>query len=206
MALKERKGFFGRLSERIGDAIMARPKIDEELFEELEEILITSDIGLETTMGIIDTLRERVRKEYISDSGQVKRLLAEIMAEMMDKGEKNHMAEERLVVLMIGINGGRKTTTIGKLAHMCISEGEKVLLGAGDTFRAAAADQLDIWGKRVGANVVRHGEGADPAAVLFDTIASAKAKSTDVVIFDTVLRSEERRVGKECRSRWSPYH
>lgn len=194
MVLKERKGFFGRLSERIGDAIMARPKIDEELFEELEEILITSDIGLETTMGIIDILRERVRKEYISDSGQVKRLLAEIMAEMMDKGEKNHMAEERpLVVLMIGINGGGKTTTIGKLAHMCISEGEKVLLGAGDTFRAAAADQLDIWGKRVGANVVRHGEGADPAAVLFDTIASAKAKSTDVVIFDTAGRLQNKK-------------
>lgn len=194
MALGERKGFFGRLSERIGDAIMARPSIDEDLLDELEEILITSDIGMETTMTIIERLRAEIKKNYIASPEAVKDKLKEIIVELIDKGERHKLIQQTpLVILMIGINGGGKTTSIGKIANKYKKQGKSVLLAAADTFRAAASEQLEIWGDRVGVNVIRHQEGADPSAVIFDAIQSAKAKNTDILICDTAGRLQTKK-------------
>lgn len=194
MALRERKGFFGRLSEKIGDVIMGRASIDEDLFDELEEVLITSDIGMQTTMSIIDTLRDRVKKEYITDPEKVKEKLKEIMIEAVDKGDRLKMSEDYpLVIMMIGINGGGKTTSIGKLAYKYKQQGKSVLLAAADTFRAAAAEQLEIWGERVGVSVIKHSEGADPSAVLFDAAQAAKARGVDVLICDTAGRLQNKK-------------
>lgn len=191
---EKKKGFFGRLSERIGDAIMARGKVDEELLEELEEILITSDIGMDTTMKVTERLRHDVKVDHLSSADAVKKRLAEIIAELMDKGDRHKLCEDvPLVITMIGINGGGKTTTIGKLAYKLKSEGKTVMLAAADTFRAAAAEQLEIWGDRVGVNVIRHGEGADPSAVIYDAIQSAKAKNIDVLICDTAGRLQTKK-------------
>lgn len=194
MAIREKKGFFGRLSERIGDAIMGRASIDEDLFDELEEILITSDIGMETTMSIIEKLRVAVKKEYIKDPENVKNKLKEYMIEAVDKGDEQKLKDSfPLVIMMIGINGGGKTTSIGKIANMYKQQGKSVLLAAADTFRAAAAEQLEIWGDRVGVNVIKHQEGADPSAVLFDAAQSAKAKGIDVLICDTAGRLQTKK-------------
>lgn len=189
MELKKKKGFFGKLSERIGDAIMARAKVDEELFDDLEEILITSDIGMETTLNIIERLRNEVKEEYITNPERVRVRLKDIMTEAVDKGPRQKLSDNYpLVILMIGINGGGKTTSIGKIANKYKKEGKTVLLAAADTFRAAAGEQLEIWGDRVGVNVIRHQEGADPSAVLFDAAQSARAKNIDVLICDTAGR------------------
>lgn len=191
---RKKKSFFGKLSQRIGDALMARPKVDEEFLEELEEILITSDIGMETTMKIVDDLRDAIRKEYLSEPEAVKKKLGAIIAELMNKQEKHVLTDETpLVILVIGINGGGKTTSIGKIAHKLKNEGKTVMLAAADTFRAAAAEQLCIWGERVGINVVKHQEGADPSAVIYDAIQSAKAKKIDVLICDTAGRLQNKK-------------
>ncbi|MCI9598230.1 MAG: signal recognition particle-docking protein FtsY [Firmicutes bacterium] len=191
---KKKKGFFGRLSERIGDVILARPAIDEDLLDELEEILITSDIGMETTMHIIEQLRSDIKSEYLREPEQVKEHLKKIMEGLVDKGQRHQLCQETpLIILMIGINGGGKTTSIGKIAHKCKAEGKSVMLAAADTFRAAASEQLEIWGQRVGVNVVRHQEGADPSAVIFDAIQSAKAKNIDVLICDTAGRLQNKK-------------
>ena len=194
MGFREKKGFFGRLSERIGDVIMGRAAIDEELFDELEEVLITSDIGMQTTLSIIDTLRDRVKNEYITEPEKVKEKLKEIMIQAVDKGDRQKMSETYpLVIMMIGINGGGKTTTIGKLAAMYKKQGKSVLLAAADTFRAAAAEQLTIWADRVGVGIIKHGEGADPSAVLFDATQAAKARGVDVLICDTAGRLQNKK-------------
>lgn len=194
MGFREKKGFFGRLSERIGDVIMGRAAIDEELFDELEEVLITSDIGMQTTLSIIDTLRDRVKNEYITEPEKVKEKLKEIMIQAVDKGDRQKMSETYpLVIMMIGINGGGKTTTIGKLAAMYKKQGKSVLLAAADTFRAAAAAQLTIWADRVGVGIIKHGEGADPSAVLFDAAQAAKARGVDVLICDTAGRLQNKK-------------
>lgn len=194
MGFREKKGFFGRLSERIGDVIMGRAAIDEELFDELEEVLITSDIGMQTTLSIIDTLRDRVKNEYITEPENVKEKLKEIMIQAVDKGDRQKMSETYpLVIMMIGINGGGKTTTIGKLAAMYKKQGKSVLLAAADTFRAAAAEQLTIWADRVGVGIIKHGEGADPSAVLFDAAQAAKARGVDVLICDTAGRLQNKK-------------
>lgn len=191
---KKKKGFFGRLSEKIGDVILARPSIDEELLEDLEEVLITSDIGMETTMHIIEQLRSDIKSNYLREPEQVKDQLKAIITDLMDKGERHKLSQESpLIILMIGINGGGKTTSIGKLAHKCRQEGKTVMLAAADTFRAAASEQLEIWGQRVGVNVIRHQEGADPSAVIFDAIQSAKAKNIDVLICDTAGRLQNKK-------------
>lgn len=191
---KKKKGFFGRLSEKIGDVILARPSIDEELLEDLEEVLITSDIGMETTMHIIEQLRSDIKSNYLREPEQVKDQLKTIITNLMDKGERHKLSQDSpLIILMIGINGGGKTTSIGKLAHKCRQEGKTVMLAAADTFRAAASEQLEIWGERVGVNVVRHQEGADPSAVIFDAIQSAKAKNIDVLICDTAGRLQNKK-------------
>ncbi len=191
---KEKKSFFGRLSEKIADTIMLRAEVDEELMDELEEILITSDIGMETTMRIMEELRERIKKDYISRPEEVTKALQKIMTEAVDKQEAQLLCEETpLVILMIGINGGGKTTTIGKLAHRLKKEGKTVMLAAADTFRAAAAEQLVVWGERNGVNVIRHQEGADPSAVIYDAVQSAKAKHIDVLICDTAGRLQNKK-------------
>ena len=186
---EKKKGFFGRLSERIGDVIMARPSIDEDMLDELEEILITSDIGMDTTVNIMERLREKIKTERISEPEAVKGALAEVIAGIMDKGERQALTEETpLVILVTGINGGGKTTSIAKLGYRLKSRGKTVMFAAADTFRAAAAEQLSLWGERTGIPVVRHAEGADPSAVIFDAIQSAKARGIDVLICDTAGR------------------
>ena len=193
MELGKKKSFFGRLSQKIGDVVMGRPSIDEEMYEELEEALITSDIGMETTMNIIERLREEVKRKW-PEPEEVGGILRDIIAEMMDKGEANKLCGDTpLVILMIGINGGGKTTSIGKVAHKCKEQGKSVLLAAADTFRAAAADQLEIWAERVGVNMIRHQEGSDPSAVIFDAIQAAKARNTDVLICDTAGRLQNKK-------------
>lgn len=191
---KEKKSFFGRLSERISDVIMARAEVDEELMDELEEILITSDIGMETTMNIMEVLRDKVKNQYITQPEGVKTALKGIMTRLVDKGERNLISGETpLIILVIGVNGGGKTTTIGKLAHRFKQEGKTVMLAAADTFRAAAAEQLSIWGQRNGVSVIKHGEGADPSAVIYDAIQSAKARKADVLICDTAGRLQNKK-------------
>ncbi|MDO4545059.1 MAG: signal recognition particle-docking protein FtsY [Bacillota bacterium] len=191
---EEKKSFFGKLSQRIGDALMARPVIDEDFLDELEEILITSDIGMETTMKIVETLREEIQSNNMTKPEVIKIRLAKIIAGLIDKKEKQQLSDETpLVILMIGINGGGKTTSIGKIAYRLKREGKTVILAAADTFRAAAAEQLDIWGKRVGVNVIKHKEGADPSAVIYDAIQSAKAKNIDVLICDTAGRLQNKK-------------
>ena len=191
---KEKKSFFGRLSEKISDVIMARAEVDEDLMDELEEVLITSDIGMDTTLRIMEELRSKIKNDNITNPDRVTKALQSIMVKLVDKGERQLLSKETpLIVLVIGINGGGKTTTIGKLAHKCKKEGKTVMLAAADTFRAAAAEQLSIWGERNGINVVKHQEGADPSAVIFDSIQSAKAKNIDVLICDTAGRLQNKK-------------
>ena len=190
----ERKGFFGRMSERINDALMMNPTIDEDFFDELEEILITSDIGMDTTVKVVETLRTEVKANNMTKPNVIKIRLGKIIADTINKGEAQKLSSESpLVILMIGINGGGKTTSIGKLAYKLKKEGRTVMLAAADTFRAAAGEQLQIWGDRVGVNVVRHAEGADPSAVIYDAIQSAKAKNMDVLICDTAGRLQNKK-------------
>ncbi len=163
-------------------------KIDEELFEELEEILIMSDVGVHTAGKICERLRARVKETGTTDPSEVKGLLKEIITEMMEGGEELDLSTKPSIILVIGVNGVGKTTTIGKMAAELRRRGKKVLLGAADTFRAAAIDQLGIWAERAGCEMVHHAEGSDPAAVVFDSITAGKARSADVVICDTAGR------------------
>ena len=189
MALGEKKSFFGRLAQKVNDLFTSQPTIDDDMLDELEDILITSDLGVDTTLRIVDQLRQDVRRNYIYKADKVMLRIKEIVAEMVDKGERLELCRETpLIIMMIGVNGVGKTTSIAKLAHMLKEEGKSVLLVAADTFRAAAAEQLTIWAERVGVPVVKHSEGADPSAVIYDGIASAKAKGTDVIICDTAGR------------------
>ena len=163
-------------------------KIDEELFEELEEILIMSDVGVATSGKICELLRERVKAERITDPAQIKDEIKKIVADMVAGDEELHLSTRPSVILVIGVNGVGKTTTIGKLAANLKADGKKVILGAADTFRAAAIDQLQIWADRADVDLVKYAEGADPAAVVYDAIVAAKARSCDVVICDTAGR------------------
>ena len=173
---------------------MARAKVDEEMMDELEEILITSDIGMDTTMTIMESLREKIKNNNITEPSKVTDALKEIMIRLVDKGDRQKLCSDvPLIILVIGINGGGKTTTIGKLAHKLKQEGKTVMLAAADTFRAAAAEQLVIWGQRNNVNVIKHKEGADPSAVIFDAIQSAKAKGIDVLICDTAGRLQNKK-------------
>ena len=191
---KEKKGFFGNLGARIHDTIFAKMEVDEDVMDNLEEILITSDIGMVTTMKIMDKIRDKIATDYIVKPENVRKALSEIIRQCVDKGDRQLLTEKTpLVVLMIGINGGGKTTTIGKLAHRLKSQGKSVMLAAADTFRAAASEQLSIWGERNGIPVIKHQEGADPSAVIFDAIQSAKARGTDVLICDTAGRLQNKK-------------
>lgn len=177
-------------SDRVSEVFKVFVKVDEELFEELEEALICADIGVETSMYIIDELRDRVKKNRITDGEKVKELLKQIISEIMtEKETKPVITDGKLnVLLVIGVNGVGKTTTIGKLAAKFKAEGKSVMLAAADTFRAAAIDQLAIWADRTESTVIKHGEGADPSAVVFDAVNAAKARKCDVLICDTAGR------------------
>ena len=162
--------------------------VDEDFFEELEENLILSDMGMDTTLEAVETLRERVKANKIKEPEEVKACLREILVEMLDVGSTDlDLTDKPAVILMIGVNGVGKTTTIGKLANLLKNQGNRVLLAAGDTFRAAA-DQLAIWADRAKVDIVRHEEGSDPAAVVFDAMNAARARKTDVVLVDTAGR------------------
>ena len=195
MSITEKKmGFFGRLSQKIGDVLLARTKIDDDMIDDLEEVLITSDIGMDTTVKIMDELRDVVEKKEITEPSYIKRELKRIVTEIIDKGDRCELSSDYpLVILMIGINGGGKTTTIAKMGNMFRKQGKSVMFCAADTFRAAAGEQLTIWGDRIGINTVMHQEGADPSAVIFDAIQSAKAKNIDVLIVDTAGRLQTKR-------------
>ena len=163
--------------------------VDEDFFEELEENLILSDMGMDTTLEAVETLRERVKANKIKEPEEVKACLREILVEMLDVGSTElDLTDKPAVILMIGVNGVGKTTTIGKLANLLKNQGNRVLLAAGDTFRAAAADQLAIWADRAKVDIVRHEEGSDPAAVVFDAMNAARARKTNVVLVDTAGR------------------
>ncbi len=163
-------------------------RIDAELFEELEEILIMSDVGAKTAADICEQLKDRVKEKAISDPAQITGELQELIAGMLGGGEGLRLTTRPSVILVIGVNGVGKTTTIGKLAASLKSEGKSVLLGAADTFRAAAIDQLAVWAERAGVPLIRHTEGSDPAAVVFDALGAAKSRGADVVICDTAGR------------------
>ena len=163
-------------------------KIDEELFEELEESLIMSDIGVETSTYIIGKVREIVKAERIKDVAEIKDVIVRVISDILEEETGDFMLKSPSVILIIGVNGVGKTTTIGKLASNYKKEGKKVILAAGDTFRAAAIDQLQVWGERSGIDVIKHQEGSDPAAVVFDAIQAGKARGADLLICDTAGR------------------
>ena len=178
------------LTDKINEAINLAVSIDDDLYEELEEILIMADIGMDTTMEIIEKLKDKIRKEKINDVELVRPALKSVIAEMMKAGSENEndTNAEKEVILVIGVNGVGKTTSIGKLAAMNKAEGKKVLLAAADTFRAGAIDQLVVWSERAKVDIVKHGEGSDPAAVVFDAINASKSRGVDLLICDTAGR------------------
>ncbi len=186
---KTRKGFV----EKIFDAFTGK-KIDDDLYDELEELLIQGDVGVNTAVDLVERLREREKKDKLKYAEQLQEALVEEIAEIMgdEKAALDLKADELNIILMVGVNGVGKTTSIGKLAYLLKQQGHKVILGAGDTFRAAAAEQLKVWGDRVGVDVISHQEGADPAAVVFDAIAAAKSRKCDVLIVDTAGRLQNK--------------
>ena len=182
-------GFFDKLKKITTNLFSGFTEADEAFFEELEETLILADLGMNTALEAVEQLRQRVRKEKLRDQEEVKSALREILAEMISVGDTSlNLSTTPSVVLFIGVNGVGKTTSIGKVAHQLKNEGKRVLLCAADTFRAAAADQLEIWAERAGCELVRQHEGADPGAVLFDALQAAKARNVDVVLCDTAGR------------------
>lgn len=176
------------ISGAVNSMLSSFTKIDESLFEELEEILVMSDIGMATSSKICGILRERVKQEKVTDPAVIKDMLADIVASMLDGDRELHISTNPAVVFVIGVNGVGKTTTIGKIASQLKSSGKKVILGAADTFRAAAIEQLEVWADRAGVEIVKSAEGADPASVVFDTITAAKSRGSDVIICDTAGR------------------
>ena len=176
------------ISEGITSIVNSFTKIDEDLFEELEEILVMSDIGVNTAGEMCDKLRQKIKETGTTDPNEVKKLLKEIIIEMLGEDEGLKLETKPSVILVIGVNGVGKTTSIGKISAQLKADGKNVVLGAADTFRAAAIDQLGIWAERAGVTMVKSVEGTDPASVVFDTIASAKAKGADVIICDTAGR------------------
>ena len=193
MGLFDKKSTFRKFIDSITNAIYDNPDLGPEFMEELEEGLVMSDIGIDTSDAIMKELDTAINERYIIKEKQIKKELAGIIEGLMDKGERNRMSEDYpLIILMIGINGGGKTTSIAKLAHMYKKKGKTVMLAAADTFRAAAAEQLQTWGDRVGVRVIRHAEGTDPTAVIYDAIQSAKANNIDVLICDTAGRLQNK--------------
>ena len=192
-------GFFGKIKEGlkktrdsisngVNGILNSFTKIDDELFEELEETLVMADVGVQTSTEICDRLRKKIKETGVTDPKEIKGMMKEIISEMLGENEGLRLDTKPSVILVIGVNGVGKTTSIGKIAAKLQSEGKKVVLGAADTFRAAAIDQLGIWAERAGVSMVKSVEGTDPASVVFDTIDSAKSKGADVIICDTAGR------------------
>ncbi len=192
-------GFFNKIKEglkKTRDAVIGQidsmlksfTKIDDELFEELEELLVMGDVGVPTAEKICEELKKRVKKEGIKNPNEIHRLLEETVADMLRGGEELDISTTPSIILVIGVNGVGKTTTIGKLANNLTKQGKKVILAAGDTFRAAAIEQLEIWADRSHCEIIKQNEGSDPAAVIFDAISAAKARHADVIICDTAGR------------------
>ncbi len=193
-------GFFDKLkkglsktresvSEQVNNVFSVFVKVDEELFESLEEALIMADLGMETSIELIDELRDRVKKKHITDGALVKEELYSVISDTLCAVNNSmNLSTSPAVILVIGVNGVGKTTSIGKMAAYYKSQGKKVMLAAADTFRAAAIDQLDIWAQRCGCDIIKHNEGSDPAAVVFDACNAAKARGADILICDTAGR------------------
>ncbi|OAA82749.1 signal recognition particle-docking protein FtsY [Clostridium ljungdahlii] len=194
------KGFFDKLKNglektksnltgKISDMLTSAVSIDDDLYEELEEILITADIGVETTTYIIDKLKEKIKEQKIKDPSLINQCLKEVIIDILGD-EKNSIEPEKTpeIILVIGVNGVGKTTSIGKMSSKLKDSGNKVIMAAADTFRAAAIDQLEVWSRRAGVDIIKHQEGSDPAAVIFDAVQAAKARKADVLICDTAGR------------------
>lgn len=181
---------------KVEDLVRRYKKLDESFFEELEEILISADVGVGTVMQLVDDLRTEIKKQKIEDTAQLKPLLSEKLVGLLkDKDEDTQLnvQEGRLnIIMFVGVNGVGKTTTIGKMAYMFKQQGKKVLLAAGDTFRAGAIEQLEVWGGRVGCEVIKHQAGADPAAVIYDAIHAAKSRGVDILLCDTAGRLQNK--------------
>lgn len=182
--IKTKNALFGK----VHDLFISMRKVDEDLLDELEEILITSDVGVETTEKIIARLRRRIQEDRITESEDAYNALKEVIAGMIEDGAPLDLSTKPSVILVIGVNGVGKTTSIAKIANYLKGEGKKVMLAAADTFRAAAIDQLGIWAERVGVDMIKHEEGSDPASVVYDAAAAAKARGADVLIIDTAGR------------------
>lgn len=192
-------GFFDKLKSglsktknaivsKIDNLFKAFRKVDEDLFDELEELLISADVGVNTTEEILDTLRERVIDENIKDADEVKAILLDIMRSLIGEHEPLNFSKKPCVILIVGVNGVGKTTSIGKISKELKSQGKKVVVAAADTFRAAATEQLSVWCDRAGVDIIKQGAGADPAAVVFDAIGAVKSRNADVLIIDTAGR------------------
>ncbi len=186
---KTRKGFMEKVF-----GVLSGKEIDDDLYEELEEALIQGDVGVNTALDLVERLREREKKDKLKNSAQLQEAFADELVELLGEEEQplNLVSGELNIILFVGVNGVGKTTSIGKIAYQLKEDGHKVILGAADTFRAAAADQLKIWGERVGCDVIAHQEGADPAAVVFDAIAAAKSRGCDVLLIDTAGRLQNK--------------
>ena len=176
------------ISGQIENIVKNFRKVDEELLEELEDALICADVGVTTATDISAKLRDEAKRRKIESGDELKEVLREIISDMMDKEQEEETNDEMQIILVIGVNGVGKTTSIGKLAHKFKAEGKNVLLAAGDTFRAAAIDQLEVWSQRSGVELIKHSEGSDPAAVVYDALCAAKQRKTDVLIVDTAGR------------------
>lgn len=189
---KTRDSFSGKMN----DLVYRYRKIDEDFFEELEEILIQADVGFDTVMKIVEELKIEVQRKNISNPEDVQSVISEKLVEIYEAGQEEpnalNIQDGLTVILFVGVNGVGKTTTIGKLAHKFNQEGKKVLLAAGDTFRAGAIEQLEVWGQRVGADVIKQAEGADPAAVMYDAVQAAKSRKADVLLCDTAGRLQNK--------------
>ena len=191
-------GFFSKISEglkktrdslgQLFDGVFSGGSVNDELFDDLEEALVLGDTGAATAAAICEELRKRVKKDGVTDPEKVREMLAEVIAEMLRGGQELNLESKPAIIMVIGVNGAGKTTTIGKLAKRFEDEGKKVVVAAADTFRAAAIEQLEVWAQRYGAEIIKHSEGSDPAAVVFDAIAAGKARHADIIICDTAGR------------------
>ncbi|WP_080846480.1 signal recognition particle-docking protein FtsY [Cytobacillus gottheilii] len=190
---KTRDNFSGK----VNDLVARYRKVDEDFFEELEEILIQADVGFDTVMKLVDELKQEVKRKNIQDPAEVQDVISEKLVEIYEQGGNSSSAlniqeGDLTVILFVGVNGVGKTTTIGKLAHKFKNEGKKVVLAAGDTFRAGAIEQLEVWGERVGVEVIKQGAGSDPAAVMYDAVQAAKSRQADILICDTAGRLQNK--------------
>jgi len=185
-------------SSKVNDLVARYREVDEDFFEELEEILIQADVGFDTVMKLVEELKMEVKRKNIKDSKEVQAVITEKLVQIYENGDETSSElniqpdGDLTVILFVGVNGVGKTTTIGKLAHKFKSEGKTVMLAAGDTFRAGAIDQLEVWGERVGVEVIKQSEGSDPAAVMYDAVVAAKARKADILICDTAGRLQNK--------------